>query len=79
MNDPFHIAKRVKGALFDHNWGLAESLTRNASKKDNVTVSWNHLIEYELQNGRLHSALKLYNEVSRLIAWPLGRKCLALY
>lgn len=65
MNDPFHIARRVKSALLEDNWDLAQNITNKASKGKNVTVSWNHLIEYQLQHGRLHGALKLYNEMKK--------------
>ncbi|KAI1751433.1 hypothetical protein F4782DRAFT_183543 [Xylaria castorea] len=70
LSDPLHIANRVRLALDKDNFELAALITRKASKDSNVTVSWNHLIDYQLQQGRLHGAMKLYNEMKKRAQQP---------
>ncbi|KAF2970592.1 hypothetical protein GQX73_g2968 [Xylaria multiplex] len=70
LRDPLHIANRVRQALSKNNYELASLITREASKDNNLTVSWNYLIDYQLQNGRIHSALKLYNEMKKRAQQP---------
>lgn len=62
--DPYHIAENVARKLEEKDFEKALTLTREASKNKQVVVSWNHLIQYQLQNQKLHTAIKLYNEVS---------------
>lgn len=62
--DPYHIADNVLHKLENDEFEKALMLVQEASKNKQVVVSWNHLIAYEFMNQRLHSALKLYNEVS---------------
>ncbi|KAK5629589.1 hypothetical protein RRF57_005304 [Xylaria bambusicola] len=64
LSDALHIANRVAAALTKDNFEVAAQITRQASKNKNVVVSWNHLIDYQLRNGRIHAAMKLYTEVS---------------
>jgi pentatricopeptide repeat protein len=61
--DPFHIAQHVSKALERGSFDEALLLTRTASRNKKVEVSWNHLIDYQMKNRRLHAAVKLYNEV----------------
>ncbi|KAI1116968.1 hypothetical protein F5Y14DRAFT_448351 [Nemania sp. NC0429] len=70
LSDPFHIAARVKAALGQDNYELAAQITRESSKDRNVTVSWNHLIDYQLQRGSIQGALKLYNEMKKRGSQP---------
>ncbi|KAI0911573.1 hypothetical protein F4823DRAFT_623467 [Ustulina deusta] len=70
LGDPLHIANRVKLALNKDNFELAAMITRQASRDNNVTVSWNHLIDYQLGNGRIHAALKLYNDMKKRAQLP---------
>lgn len=42
----------------------ALDIVRLASKDVECTVSWNHLIDYEMSKARVNNAIKLYNEVS---------------
>ncbi|KAI1274814.1 hypothetical protein F5Y07DRAFT_401096 [Xylaria sp. FL0933] len=70
LRDPLHIANRVKLALDKDDFQLAGSLTREASKKYNVTVSWNHLIDYQMGAQRLGPAIKLYNEMKKRAQQP---------
>ncbi|KAJ8123304.1 hypothetical protein ONZ43_g712 [Nemania bipapillata] len=57
-------------ALSKDSFELAAGITRQASRDTQVTVSWNHLIDYQLQKGRLHTALKLYNEMKKRAQQP---------
>lgn len=61
--DPYHIAENVAKKLEEKDFEKALALTREASKDKQVVVSWNHLIEHQLRNQKLHTAIKLYNEV----------------
>lgn len=63
MKDPYRIAEHVLRTLEKGRFEEAALLTRKASRDAKVTVSWNHLIDYQMRNQRLHSAIKLYNEV----------------
>ena len=63
LKDPFKIAEHVLRTLEKGRFEEAALLTRKASRDTKVTVSWNHLIDYQMRNQRLNSALKLYNEV----------------
>ncbi len=71
--DPFHIAQHVTAALEKGSFDEALLMTRLASRKAKVEVSWNHLIDYQLKNKRLHAAIKLYNEVrTRSCLFPVS-------
>lgn len=61
--DPYHIAQSVAGMLERNRFDEALMMARMASRNNKVEVSWNHLIDYQLKNHRLHAAVKLYNEV----------------
>lgn len=63
MPDPYHIAQHITNALGKGSFDEALLMTRMASRNTKVEVSWNHLIDYQLKNKRLHAAVKLYNEV----------------
>jgi len=41
----------------------ALAVVRVASRDVECTVSWNHLVDYEMGKGRVASGVKLYNEV----------------
>ncbi|KAI0526472.1 hypothetical protein F5B22DRAFT_159488 [Xylaria bambusicola] len=70
LNDALHIANRVAAALNKDDFEVAAQITRQASKDKNVIVSWNHLIDYQLRNGRIHAAMKLYNEMKKRAHQP---------
>lgn len=63
MEDPFKIAEHVKRTLEKDRFEEALELTRTASKDAQCQVSWSYLIDYQLNNQRLHAAIKLFNEV----------------
>ena len=64
LRDPLKLAEYVDSLLRKGGFDKAAELVRMASKSIPCTVSWNHLINYELSQSRVNSAVKLYNEVS---------------
>ncbi|KAI0010277.1 hypothetical protein F4779DRAFT_578230 [Xylariaceae sp. FL0662B] len=70
LKDPLHIAEYVKKTLDKDNYDEAALIVRKASKDTKVSVSWNHLIDYLLKKGRLHAALKLFNEMKKRAQLP---------
>lgn len=65
--DPYHIADNVLRKLKENDFDRALLLTREASKDKQCVVSWNHCIEYQFKNNKLHAAIKLFNEVGDLL------------
>ncbi|KAK0623622.1 hypothetical protein B0T14DRAFT_602167 [Immersiella caudata] len=68
--DPFKIQEHVLRILEKGNFEEALLLVRKASRDTKITVSWNHLIDYEMKNQRLHAAIKLYNEMKKRVQLP---------
>ncbi len=64
LKDPFKIGQYVETALAKGRFDEALLLTRKASKDKMLTVSWNHLIQHQFRDQKLHAAMKLFNEVS---------------
>ena len=54
-----HTVRLLRG----NDFLKALEIVRLASKNVECTVSWNHLIDYEMSKARVNNALKLYNEV----------------
>jgi len=71
MEDPYKIAEHVEKTLQRDGFEEALRFTRTASKDRQCVVSWNHLIDYQFKQQRLHSAIKLYNEVRSKTAPPM--------
>ncbi|AEO69585.1 da4a5a57-78ef-46ca-89d5-86ccefe3fb65 [Thermothielavioides terrestris] len=65
FTDPYHIAQHVSRVLQKGSFDEALLMTRMASRNKKVEVSWNHLIDYQMKNHRLHAAVKLYNEMKK--------------
>lgn len=63
LTNNYKIAEHVERTLDRGEFEEASMLVRQASKTQNVTVAWNHLIDYQMRQQRLHAAVKLYNEV----------------
>ncbi|KAK5653128.1 hypothetical protein OQA88_9227 [Cercophora sp. LCS_1] len=70
LKDPLEIGEHVKKTLEKGRFDEALLLTREASRDTAVTVSWNYLIDYQLKEQRLHSAIKLYNEMKKRAQLP---------
>ncbi|KAK4123998.1 hypothetical protein N657DRAFT_597007 [Parathielavia appendiculata] len=68
--DPYHIAQHVSRALERGSFDEALLMARMASRNKKVEVSWNHLIDYQMKNRRLHAAVKLYNEMKKRAQIP---------
>ena len=64
-NDPLKLAEFVRKALRGDDFDTAAAVVRAASKQIQCTVSWNHLIDWQMTKGRMNAALKIYNEVCR--------------
>lgn len=64
LKDPVKLADHTIKLLRNDDLEKALELVRLASKDVECTVSWNHLIDYEMSKARVADAIKLYNEVS---------------
>jgi hypothetical protein len=67
LGDPLKLANHVLRLLSDDKFEEAENLVRTASKSNQCTVSWNHLVNWQLSRGKVNAAVKTYNEVSLLL------------
>ena len=63
LQDPVKLAERVHGLLAQGKVQRALQLLKLASRDRSCTVSWNHVINHEMKQGRTASALKIYNDV----------------
>lgn len=64
LKDPVKLADHTVKLLRDNDFRKALEIVRMASKYVQCTVSWNHLIDYEMSKARVTNAVKLYNEAS---------------
>lgn len=72
LRDPLKLADHILGLLRqDEQRKALETVRLASSKMVSCTVSWNHLVDYEMSKGRVTSAIKIYNEVK---AWLLHVK-----
>ncbi|KAL8701221.1 MAG: hypothetical protein Q9224_000605, partial [Gallowayella concinna] len=67
LQDPLKLAANTIDLLRKDENGKALDLVRRASKQIPCTVSWNHLVDYEMSKGRIQKAVKIYNEVIALL------------
>jgi hypothetical protein len=63
LADPLELANFVKQELRKGKETEMLQLVRIASRSMQCVVSWNHIIKYTLDKGRVAQALKFYNEV----------------
>jgi hypothetical protein len=63
LKDPLQLAEHVRKSLRDDNFDITLETVRAASKDVQCTVSWNHLIDWQLSKGRMNAAIHTYNEV----------------
>lgn len=67
LTDPVKLADFVlKKCGSPQEFENAAEVVRAASKYMDCVVSWNHMINYHMQQGKLNLAIKLYNEVGSL-------------
>ncbi|KAH6684359.1 hypothetical protein B0J14DRAFT_572699 [Halenospora varia] len=64
-NDPLKLAEYVRKALKGDDYDTALAVVRAASKGMSCTVSWNHLLDWQLSKGRMNAAMKTYNEMKK--------------
>lgn len=57
------LADRTLDLLRDNDQTNALLLVRAASAKMDCVVSWNHLLDYGISQGKVNATMKLYNEV----------------
>lgn len=73
ISDPFHIANQVQAILNKDRFDEAKMMVLKASKGKNIAVSWNHLIDYEMRHQKLHSGIKLFNEMKKRAQMPTAQ------
>lgn len=67
LGDPVKLADFVRRSLRDNgNFDFIQELVRAASKHDLHTVSWNHLIGWQMSKGKMNASIATYNEVRSL-------------
>lgn len=64
--DMLKLSDHTLKLLQKDDFHKAYELLKLASKKYDCTVSWNHLINYEMGKGRVASAISLFNDVCKL-------------
>lgn len=64
------LADHTVKLLRDDDFSKALEIVRLASKDVACTVSWNHLIDYEMSQARVSNAVKLYNEMKKRAQLP---------
>ena len=64
LKDPVKLADHTVNLLRKDQFQKAVEIVRLASKHSECTVSWNHLIDYEMSTAKVDDAFKLFNEVS---------------
>jgi len=74
LPDRWHHSKLIQKLLAQDRRDEALLLVQRSSKDFQIIVSWNFLIEYDLKNQRLHSAVKLFNDVSPARTQGTGRR-----
>ncbi|KAL8670204.1 MAG: hypothetical protein Q9168_005250 [Polycauliona sp. 1 TL-2023] len=70
LRDPVKMAENTIDLLRNDKNEKALELVRRASKHLPCTVSWNHLIDYEMSKGRIHKAVTIYNEMKKRAQKP---------
>ena len=63
LKDPLKLGDHTVRLLQHDDYQKALATVRLASKDVECTVSWNHLIDHCMSQGRVTDAVKLYNEV----------------
>ena len=70
LSDPLKLAGLALKILQQDNRAKALDMVRMASRDMACTVSWNHIIDYDMSKGRVNDAIKIYNEVPTLHPLP---------
>ncbi|MCJ1316927.1 hypothetical protein MMC15_002248 [Xylographa vitiligo] len=65
LPDPLKLAENTLNLLRQDEHIKALEIVRYASRKMPCTVSWNHIIDYDMSKGRVSPAMKTYNEMKK--------------
>ncbi|MCJ1254506.1 hypothetical protein MMC24_002321 [Lignoscripta atroalba] len=65
LRDPLKLAENTVSLLRQHEHQKALEILRVASRDTACTVSWNHVIDYNMASGRVTAAIKAYNEMKK--------------
>ncbi|KAJ9663588.1 hypothetical protein H2201_005549 [Coniosporium apollinis] len=79
LKDPLELANYVRKMLAQGKEQKAADIVRLASKDRQCTVSWNHLIDYEMSKGRVNAAFKTYNDMKKRAQTPDSYTYLLLF
>lgn len=67
LGDMLKLSDHTLKLLQKDDFHKAYELLKLASNKHDCTVSWNHLINYEMGKGRVASAINLFNDVCKTL------------
>ncbi|EFQ91810.1 hypothetical protein PTT_11288 [Pyrenophora teres f. teres 0-1] len=70
LQDPLDLATFVKQELAKGKEDEMLQLVRMACHSMQCVVSWNHIIDHKLANGRVNDAFKIYNEMKKRGQFP---------
>ena len=69
LKDPAQMGRRVLQMLNKKQLDKALALVQRAHQEGmGSLVAWNHILDFEMKNGRPDSAFKIYNDVSTLLS-----------
>lgn len=63
LGDPRKLADHVLHLLQEGEGEKAYKLIKMGSRRLSCTVSWNHLIDFEMSQGRVNNAYSIFNDV----------------
>ena len=63
LRDPMKLSEHTVTLLRKDEYQKALELVRMSSRTMACTVSWNHMLDYEMYKGRVSNAMKIYNDV----------------
>lgn len=70
LKDPLKLAEHVRISLKAGDFDTTLAIVRAASKDVQCTVAWNHLIDWQLSQGKMNAAIKTYNEMKKRAQVP---------
>lgn len=73
LGDPRKLADYIHSLLRKEQKQKAYELVKISSRNLPCTVSWNHLIDFEMSKGRVGEACKLYNDMKKRAQQPDAR------
>ena len=70
LQDKVKLAEHVHYTLRCDKPEKALDLCRLASRQQDAVVSWNHVVNWYMQKGKVDDALKIYNEMKKRAQFP---------